>query len=164
LNFGGILGGLKVMKSRKGELYAQCMLEDMSGRVEAVVFPEAYKRLSEKLKLDVPVLVKAAVRVEEGAVPKIIIGSITPLEDANPTLPRSLRIRIPLETSTDVTIDALHSLCTERKGEAKVLFDLDRAHDFMVVMEASGYNVRADRVFIQRVEELCGRGSVTVVS
>jgi len=164
LNFGGIIGGLKVMKSRKGELYAQCMLEDMSGRVEAVVFPEAYRRLSEKLKLDVPVLVKAAVRVEEGAAPKIIIGSITPLEEATPTLPRSVRIRIPLETSTETTIDALHSLCTERKGEAKVLFDLDRAHDFMVVMEAGGYNVRADRVFIQRVEDLCGRGSVTIVS
>jgi hypothetical protein len=32
-----------------------------------------------------------------------------------------------------------------------------------VVMEADGYNVQADRVFISRAEELCGRGSVQVV-
>jgi hypothetical protein len=30
-------------------------------------------------------------------------------------------------------------------------------------MEAEGYNVLPDRTFINRVEELCGRGSVRVV-
>jgi hypothetical protein len=34
----------------------------------------------------------------------------------------------------------------------------------MVVMEASGYNVLPDRSFITRVEQLCGRGSVRVIS
>ena len=28
----------------------------------------------------------------------------------------------------------------------------------MVVMEAEGYNVQPDRIFIARVEELCGAG------
>jgi DNA polymerase III subunit alpha len=44
-----------------------------------------------------------------------------------------------------------------------VLFDLERAGDFMVVMEADGYNVCPDRSFINRVEELCGRGAVRVI-
>ena len=74
-----------------------------------------------------------------------------------------MRIRIPLETAGDATVDALHALCQERKGEAKVLFDLERKGDFMVVMEAEGYNVLPDRNFITRVEELCGRGSVRVI-
>ena len=44
------------------------------------------------------------------------------------------------------------------------MFDVERAGDFMVVMEpAATYNVVADRVFITKVEELCGRGSVRVV-
>ena len=78
-------------------------------------------------------------------------------------LPRSLRIRIPLDTSTEATVDALHALFPERKGEAKVLFDVERQGDFMVVMEAEGYNVVPDRNFIARVEELCGRGAVRVI-
>ncbi len=53
-------------------------------------------------------------------------------------------------------------ICQERKGEARVLFDLERKGDFTVVMEAEGYNVLPDRAFINRVEELCGRGSVRV--
>jgi DNA polymerase-3 subunit alpha len=60
-------------------------------------------------------------------------------------------------------VDELQALCRERRGEAKVLFDLERAGDFMVVMEADGYNVCPDRSFINRVEELCGRGAVRVI-
>jgi hypothetical protein len=44
-----------------------------------------------------------------------------------------------------------------------VLFDVEREGDFMVVMEAEGYNVMPDRNFLGRVEELCGRGSVRVI-
>ena len=67
-------------------------------------------------------------------------------------------------SSSDATIDALHVLLSQRKGEAKVLFDVERAGDFMVVMEAEGYNVMPDRAFITRVEELCGRGAVRVIN
>jgi hypothetical protein len=70
---------------------------------------------------------------------------------------------VALETALPETIDALHSLCSERKGEAKVLFDLERKGDFTAVMEAEGYNVLPDRPFINRVEGLCGRGSVRII-
>jgi DNA polymerase-3 subunit alpha len=159
----GIITNLRVVKSKKGDFYAQGALEDMEGSVEMIVFPEAYRKLQEKVKLEVPVLIRAGLRVEEGSNPKITVNDITPLEDAKVPLPRSLRIRIPLEGATDSTVDALHNLFTERKGQAKVLFDVERAGDFMVVMEAEGYNVQPDRNFIARVEELCGRGAVRVI-
>jgi DNA polymerase-3 subunit alpha len=160
---GGILKAVRVSKSKKGDLYAQGRLEDMIGSVDILCFSDSFKRLTEKLKLDVPVLVKGSVRVEEGSNPKLMISDITPLEDAQPKLPRSLRIKVALETALPETIDALHSLCSERKGEAKVLFDLERKGDFTAVMEAEGYNVLPDRPFINRVEGLCGRGSVRII-
>jgi DNA polymerase-3 subunit alpha len=160
---GGILKAVRVSKSKKGDLYAQGRLEDMNGSVDILCFSESFKRLTEKLTLDVPVLVKGSVRVEEGSNAKLMISDITPLEQAEPKLARSLRIKIPLETASTGTVDALHSLCAERKGEAKVLFDLERKGDFTVVMEVEGYNVLPDRSFINRVEELCGRGSVRII-
>ena len=160
---GGVLKGIRVQKSKKGDLYAQGRLEDMVGSVDILCFSESFNRLGEKLKLEVPVLVKGSVRIEEGSNPKLMLSDITPLEEAQPKLPRSLRIKVPLETASEGTIDALYSICSERKGAAKVLFDLERKGDFTVVMEAEGYNVLPDRAFINRVEELCGRGSVRVV-
>ena len=143
-----------MLKSKKGDFYAQAALEDMSGSVDMIVFPEAYRKLQDKVKLEVPVLVKAGVRVEEGANPKITVNDIMPLEDAQSAAaagvahPHSAGNARPKPPST---------LCTpvsERKGEAKVLFDVERQGDFMVVMEAEGYNVLPDRNFIARVEEL----------
>jgi len=160
----GIIANLRVQKSKRGEFYAQATLEDMSGSIDMIVFPEAYKRLGEKVKLEVPVLVRAGVRIEEGANPKITAAEIMPLEDAKIPLPRAIRIRVPLETAGESTVDDLHTLFRERKGDARVLFDVERAGDFMVVMEAEGYNVLPDRNFIAQVELLCGRGSVRVIS
>ena len=160
----GVITSLRVAKSKKGEFYAQAALEDMFGKVDMIVFPEAFRRLQDKVKLEVPVLIKAGVRVEEGANPKITVADISPLEDAKVPLPKALRIRIPIETATEETVDALHAVFNDRKGEARVLFDVERQGEFMVVMEAEGYNVLPDRNFIARVEQLCGRGSVRIIN
>jgi DNA polymerase-3 subunit alpha len=159
----GIITNLRVLKSKRGDFYAQGTLEDMAGSVEMLVFPEAFRRLQDKVKLEVPVLVWGGLRIEEGANPKLTVNDIISLEDAKVPLPRALRIRVPLETASESTVDALHALCAQQQGEAKVLFDVERPGDFMVVMEAEGYNVQPDRNFIARVEELCGRGAVRII-
>jgi DNA polymerase III subunit alpha len=160
----GIITNLRVLKSKKGDFYAQGTLEDMLGSVEMIVFPEAYRKIGDKVKLEVPVLVRGGLRIEEGVNPKLTANEIMPLEDAKVPLPRSLRIRIPVDSASETTIDQLHDLFNQRKGEAKVLFDVERQGDFMVVMEAEGYNVHPDRSFMTRVEELCGRGAVRVIN
>jgi DNA polymerase-3 subunit alpha len=159
----GIITNLRVLKSKKGDFYAQAALEDLSGSIEMLVFPEAFRKLGDKVKMEVPVLVRGGVRIEEGANPKLTVNDITPLEQVKVPLPRSLRIRIPLEKASESTVDELHLLFSQQKGAAKVLFDVERDGDFMVVMEAEGYNVLPDRSFIGRVEELCGRGAVRVI-
>ena len=160
----GLITGLRVAKSKRGELWAQGGLEDMSGKVELLIFPESFRKLGEKAKLEIPVLIRGGVRVEDGSNAKLTVNDIIPLDEAKVPLPKALRIRIPLENSSESTVGALHALFHDRPGEAKVLFDVERQGDFMVVMEAEGYNVMPDRNFIGRVEELCGRGSVRVIS
>ena len=159
----GVISNVRVLKSKKGDLYAQAVLEDMTGAIEAIVFPEAYKRLQGMLKQEIPMLVHCSVRVEEGSNPKIAISQLQSLEEAQPKLPRSIRIRVPLDTATAASVDTLHTICQDRKGEAKLMFSVDRPGDFMVVMEPAGYNVCPDRSFITRVEELFGRGSVQII-
>jgi len=164
LSTAGIITNLRVLKSKKGDFYAQAALEDLTGSIEMLVFPDAYRKLQDKVKMEVPVLVRGGVRIEEGANPKLTVSDILSLEDVKVPLPRSLRIRIPLEKTSESTVDELHLLCSQRKGEARVLFDVERERDFMVVMEAEGYNVMPDRMFVSRVEELCGRGAVRVIN
>ena len=84
----GIITNLRVLKSKRGDFYAQGALEDMAGSVEMLVFPEAYRKLQDKVKLEVPVLIRGGVRIEEGANPKLTVNDIIPLEDAKVPLPQ----------------------------------------------------------------------------
>ena len=50
----GILRGLRVKPSKKGDLWASAQLEDLRGAVELLVFPKAYLQLQNVLALEKP--------------------------------------------------------------------------------------------------------------
>src|SRR5215467_2717041 len=52
----GVISKVRPLKSRKGDLYAQAVLEDMTGSIEAIVFPDSYRKLQAILKQEIPML------------------------------------------------------------------------------------------------------------
>jgi DNA polymerase-3 subunit alpha len=164
IQIAGVITGLKVAKSkRSGELYAQAALEDTTGKIELIAFPQSYEKLAEKLKIEVPVLVRGVLRGEEDSAPKLAISSIQALEDVKIKLPEALRIRVPLHNPDEALLDKLHAILTGAPGKGKLLLDLEEPGEFCAVLEPNGVMVAADRLFIDRVEELVGQGGVRVI-
>ena len=160
----GVITGLKVAKSkRSGELYAQAALEDTVGKIELIVFPQSYEKLAEKLKIDVPVVIRGVLRGEEESAPKLSVSSIQALEDVKLKLPDALRIKVPLHNPDAALLDKLYAVLLGAPGKGKLLLDLEEPGEFCAVLEPSGVLVAADRLFIDRIEELVGRGGVRVV-
>ncbi len=163
ISIAGILTGVRVAKSRKGDLYAQGSLEDLTGKIELICFPEAYKRMAENLKIDVPVLVRGVLRGEEDSAPKLAISNITALEDVKLKLPSSMRIRIALDRVGEPALTQLHAMMVATPGSGKILLDFEQRDDYLVVLEPEGLGVAADKAFIERVEELVGAGTVRII-
>jgi len=164
IQIAGVITGLKVAKSkRSGEMYAQASLEDAVGKIELIAFSTAYQKLAERLKIDVPVLVRGVLRGEEDSAPKLSVSNIQALEDVALKLPESLRIRVPLHSPDSALLEKLHAVFLGAPGRGKLLLDLEESGEFRVVLEPQGVDVNADRLFIDRVEELVGRGGVRVV-
>jgi DNA polymerase-3 subunit alpha len=160
----GVIVGLKVAKSkRSGELYAQASLEDTVGKIDLIAFPKDYPRLAESLKIDVPVLVRGQLRAEEDAAPKLAVSSIQALEDVKVKLPQNVRIRVTLDRATDQTLLSLHAMIQEAPGPGKLMINLEQRGEFVVMLEPEGFTVGADRIFIERAEELLGRGAVQAI-
>jgi DNA polymerase III subunit alpha len=160
----GVITGLKVAKSkRSGELYAQASLEDTVGKIELIAFPQSYEKLAEKLKIDVPVVVRGALRGEEDSAPKLAISSIQALEDVKLKLPESLRIKVPLHNPDAALLEKLQAVLLGAPGKGKLLLDLEEPGEFCAVLEPHDVMVAADRLFIDRIEELVGRGGVRVI-
>ncbi len=165
IQIAGVLTGLKVAKSkRSGEMYASACLEDTVGKIDLIAFPKDYEKLVECLKIDVPVLVRGSLRGEEDAAPKLSVTAITALEDVKIKLPEALRIKVPLHNPDAALLDKLLTLFTERPGPGKLLLDLEEPGEFCAVLEPHGFAVCADRLFIDRVEDLVGAGGVKVIN
>ncbi len=160
----GIIHGLRVQKSKRdAKLYAQASLEDATGKIDLICFARDYERLSAQLKIEAPVLIRGCIMKEEDAAPKISVSNIQPLEDVQVKLPSGIRIRINLERATEETLAELKSAADAAPGPGKVMLHLERKGEYAVILEPEGMNVAADRGWVERIEELIGRGSVQPV-
>ena len=164
ISIAGVITGLKVGKSkRSGELYAQASLEDTVGKIELIAFSANYEKLKDKLKIDVPVVVRGVLRGEEDSAPKLSVSNIQALEDVKIKLPDSLRIKVPLHNPDAALLEKLHAVFLGAPGKGKVLLDLEEPGEFCAVLEPHNITVAADRLFIDHIEELVGRGGVRVL-
>jgi DNA polymerase-3 subunit alpha len=157
----GILQGLRVQKTKRDQkLYAQAVLEDAMGKIELVCFPRDYERLSGQLKMEAPVLVRGVLQGDEDAAPKIAVSSIQSLEEVQVKLPTGIRIRINLERASEEMFGALRSAAEAAPGPGKVMMHLQLKNQYEVILEPEGMSVAADKGWVERVEELVGRGTV----
>jgi DNA polymerase-3 subunit alpha len=157
----GMMLGLRVQKTRReGKLYAQATLEDATGKIDLIAFPQTYEKLADQLKIEAPVLIRGTIRAEEDAQPKIAIISIQPLEAVQVKLPTGVRIRISLDRATEELLANLKSAADAAPGPGKVMIFLEKKGEFQVILEPENMSVAADRCWVERVEELTGKGTV----
>ena len=153
-----------MQKSKRDQkLYAQASLEDASGKIDLICFARDYERLCDQLKIEAPVLIRGTIMEEEDAAPKISISGIQSLEEVQVKLPTGIRIRINLDRATDEILAALKSAADAAPGPGKVMLQLERKGEYAVILEPEEMSVAADRGWIERVEELTGKGSVQPV-
>jgi DNA polymerase-3 subunit alpha len=144
-------------------MYAQAALEDTVGKIELIAFSSAYEKLAEKLKIDVPVLVRGSLRGDEDAAPKLSVSAITALEDVKIKLPDALRIRVPLHSPDDALLTKLDAVLRGAPGTGKVMLRLEEPEVFQADLEPHDLGVAADVAFIEQVESLVGRGAVQII-
>jgi DNA polymerase-3 subunit alpha len=160
----GMILGLQVKKTKKDQkLYATASLEDATGKIELVCFPRDYEKLSGQLKMEAPVLVRGVLQGDEDAAPKIAVSGIQSLEDVQVKLPTGVRIRINLDRATEEIFARLKNAADDAPGPGKVMLNLEKKGEYVVILEPEGMSVAADRGWVERVEELVGRGTVQAV-
>ncbi len=158
---GGIVGALRLIKTRKGDRMASFLLEDLEGGVEALVFPETYKKVASRLADDEVVLVKARAEVLEEGKCRLLVADVMPLELAKLTDARYVTIRVPLETWDRGKGERLRDILESHRGDCPVTLELVRCGEFAVALQPNAYyRVRPDAGLRDEVESLLGRGAL----
>jgi DNA polymerase III subunit alpha len=160
----GLMLGVRAQKSRRDQrLYAQGMLEDATGKIELICFARDYERLAEQLKIAAPVLIRGTLMGDEDAAPKIAVSAVQALEEVQVKLPSGIRIRINIDRATDEMLAALKSAAVAAPGPGQLMLHLEKKGEYAVILEPEGMGVAADRGWVERVEELVGKGTVQAV-
>jgi DNA polymerase III alpha subunit len=74
-----MLNELTVRRSRKGNAWGTGTLEDLSGRIDLVVFADTLEPFQELAKSGAVAIVNGRVRREVGTRPKVLVGGIDAL-------------------------------------------------------------------------------------
>ncbi len=128
---GGVVTALARKYTKRGDLMATFVLEDLGGAVEVMVFPKTMAQYGEFLGEDAIVCVKGRLDLREDA-PKIIAMEVTVpplvLDGAPP-----VRIRVRPGALTDAKTTRLKEILSEHPGESEVFVHLETHEKTTVV-------------------------------
>jgi DNA polymerase-3 subunit alpha len=158
---GGIVSGLRSLKTKRGDRMAVFMLDDIDGNVEVVVFPETFARHASLIEADAMLLVRGKFEKDDESA-RLVASELLPIAALKERTTREVAIHLSVPPHGRPTFEALAELLARHRGDRRVYLELD------VPGQPRALRVRADvaqRVkpsdrLVAEVEQICGTGSV----
>jgi DNA polymerase-3 subunit alpha len=158
----GIIGSLKQLKTKKDERMATFVLEDLTGKIEVVAFPESYAKHGTYLREGQLVWVKGKYMGEEDN-RRISLSQAMPLAEAFEKQAKRVVIRIFLPGLEEATLSELKAILDSHEGKCPAYFELETPHSYrLVAQSAEVQRVTPTEDLIKKVEALLGEKSVSV--
>ncbi len=158
----GIIVQTRPMRSRRGAKWAILTLQDRTGVIDALVFPEAFQKLDAILKTEHAASRQGARRRRRrGHAPHRFRRAPARTSRRPPRKPAS-RSRWPQRRSTTAKSIACKKLFATHPGRCRVEFDLISDDGSEATIE-TGSTVQPAKELVEAVRGICGPDSVTVV-
>jgi len=163
VSVGGIVAGLRLIKTKKGDRMASFLLEDLEGTVEALVFPETYRKVAGRLADDQVVLVKGKAETLDEGKSRLLVSEVLPLEQAKLADARYVTIRVPMSAWDRSKGERLRDILGSHRGECPVTLELFRPGSYAVALAPNAhFRVRPDAALKEEVEALLGPGALVL--
>ncbi len=158
----GVIGSLKPLKTKKDERMATFVLEDMTGRIDIVAFPECFGRYHLYIRDGLLAWVKGKV-MGEGESRRISLNQVMPLAEALEKMAKRMVIRVFLPGLEESVLSELKELLDKSEGPCPVYFELETPHAFKMVTRSAEVNgVTPTEDLKKRIETLLGEDSVHI--
>jgi DNA polymerase-3 subunit alpha len=150
---GGVVTDLRRTYTKKGDLMARFVLEDLEAALEVFVFPKTMVEYGALIENDAVVVVKGRLDTREEE-PKIIC-----MEVARPVLEKGeqdLHITLPLGVLTDAKVNGLKEVLSGHPGHSPVLLHVGAK----VLRLPPEFNVDCRNGVVGELKRLFGQGAV----
>jgi DNA polymerase-3 subunit alpha len=159
---GGVVTGLRPLKTKRGDRMAVFMLEDEVSKVETVVWPEAFAKYGGLIADDAMLLVRGKYEKDDES-SRLLVTEITLMETIRERQVREVEIRLQGAGLGGSAIRSLAGVLEKHPGDRKVsvVVELNGARN-MRVRAVTARRIRPSEEFVRAVEAVCGTGSVVM--
>jgi DNA polymerase-3 subunit alpha len=163
ISIGGVISGLRPLKTRKGNPMCVITIDDAQGSVEVVVFPEPFQQYGHLAQAGQMVLVKGRLEGDDEST-RILASEIAPISTVTEQATSSVAITLSSPPHDRDTFMQLWDVLLQHKGTRRVAIDLIEAERHLrVKIDVNGQvGVRPSERLVSDVEQICGIGSVTL--
>lgn len=119
VTFCGIISDLKTKTTRSNQMMAFLDLEDMTGKIESLVFPAVYKNVKPYIYEDAVVLVSGRLSIREDEAPKLLADGVVPINDALKAS-ENAKLYIKLELGKAYLLQRAKDIMSLHKGAVPV--------------------------------------------
>ena len=159
---GGIVSGLRPLKTKRGDRMAVFMLDDIAGGIEVVVFPETFGKHGHLVASDAMLLVRGKFEKDEESA-RLVATELQPISMLRERTTKEVIIHVPGASRN--TLEALAELLSRHRGDRRVSLEMEiKKHgDRPLRVRADvAQRVRPSEKLVEEVEQLCGAGSVVL--
>ncbi|MBI4517143.1 MAG: DNA polymerase III subunit alpha [Deltaproteobacteria bacterium] len=160
---GGVVHSLKLKNNKKGDRYATFNLEDKTGVVEVIVWPEAYRKHEASIHGEDPVVVCGSLDVSEERC-QIIADEVLPLTAAREQGIKQVHFALLADRIDETLLHRLRDTLNQHRGPCPAYLHLllpDRTET--VIALPSGLRVAPSDRLIEAVEGVLGSGVTSFV-
>jgi DNA polymerase III subunit alpha len=162
IRMGGTIKILKLHKTKKGDMMAFSAIEDQSGSIEVVVFPNLYVKSHTFIADEQIVIIEAKVQKKENLV-KLIAEQIVPIDDAGKEWTTGVLINLDAGSDYIETLEKIKTTIQMYPGDSTTCLKIT-INDNTPVMVKLGeeYNTCNDPDFFQKITDIAGNNSIEV--
>ncbi|MFO8088692.1 MAG: DNA polymerase III subunit alpha [Desulfatiglandaceae bacterium] len=153
----GVIEKMKMKRTKKGDKMAVITIEDLSGSIEAIVFPELFQKSSPLLKSEDPLLFTGTAEVGEGAV-KIILQDLATFEAVRQKNIKTVEIQLHETGTGQDLLEQLVDLVFQYPGECRLRFRIEyTAGGYVIISAGERFKIFPSDECLSTIESIVGR-------
>lgn len=158
---GGVIHTVKTRNTKKGERYASFVLEDQTGTVEVIAWPEAYRKSEEAIHGDDPVLVEGTLEVDEERC-QIFADTVTRLTEVREQNARQVHLTLRANHAERAHLERLRDTLRRYRGSCATVLRILLPEQLEAVLALPpNFNVTPSDELVDEVESLLGQGAIS---
>ncbi|HKM21553.1 MAG TPA: OB-fold nucleic acid binding domain-containing protein, partial [Lachnospiraceae bacterium] len=154
---GGVIEEKTIKYTKTGKNMAFIVLEDLTGKVEVIIWPNDYEKNAKWLIEDSKVFIQGRVSAEEEKDAKLICERITPFEN----IPKKLWVKFKTKEEYVLREQELLSATEGSDGNDTVVIYIEETKEIKNLPRSR--SVHADEGLVSKLSDIFGDGNIKVV-